>query len=663
MSKNLIIVESPNKVKKIQSFLSSDYNVIASVGHIRDLKKYGTRYRLGIDLDEMDPLYLDITDKKKVIKEINKEAKKAENIFLATDPDREGEAIAWHINEVIDNKDNKNIYRITFNEITKQAVESSINNPNKINMDLVKSQETRRMLDRIIGFRLSYITNKKIKAPSAGRVKSSALKLIIDREEEIKKFVPVFWWTIEGEISKKIKLINTTKDFKNIEYPSKEEADEVLKNIKGDFNFIERKTKKVSINTPEPLEMATLLMGLFNEHGMSNEQVTFISQSLYEKGLITYPRTDSKRISSLEFIEELNTFVKDNYGEENLVKEKQIKKSSKKSNVNSQDAHEAIRPTDVKLVPDFDAKKIEDLLKELNSNERKVYSYIWRTTVKSFMVKGENISVNDLYENNTLYFKIQHSYVSNPGFRLVDGVKEEKEPKIEKQIKLDLKNVLVVEHSTKPPARYNQSSIIKKLKDEGIGRPSTYSATTSGLIKHNYLLREKGVLIPTDLAFEVNNLLLSKFSDIINEKYTASMEDSLDYIANGDVNNKEYLKDFWREFEPRIEDADKTIEVKLPEFVGRKCPLDGGDLVYKRSRYGKFIGCINYPDCKYNESLEEKFEPIKLNDIKCPNCGSVMEIKKSRYNTYFIGCSNFPKCKTIMPKKEAEPIINENMKD
>ncbi len=652
MAKNLIIVESPNKINKIQSFLDSDYKVIASVGHIRDLKKYGTRLRLGIDLDEMQPIYEIISNKKKVIKEINSEAKKAENIYLATDPDREGEAISWHINEIIDDKENKKIYRTSFNEITKDSVINSIQNPTKLNYDLVYSQEARRMLDRIIGFRLSFITQKKLKAQSAGRVKSSTLKLIIDRENEIKSFVPEYWWTIEGEVSKEKNLINVKKDYKEQKYSSKEEAEKVLKELKEEFQFIERKEKDVKIVAPKPLEMATLLMGLYNTFGMSNAQVTSVSQSLYEKGFISYPRTDSTRISSKEFIDSTTKYIENEFGSKNFRGLTQPK-----TNKNDQDAHEAIRPTSIEMSP-FDNSTKSDL----TAQELKVYEYIWKTTLKAFMIDGQNSSVSDFYENNHFYFKLKYSYVVVPGFRLVDKIIEEKSPKIEKNIKIDLSKINVIDHSTKPPARYNQASIIKKMKDEGIGRPSTYSSTTTGLVKYGYLDKEKGVFIPTEIAYEVNDLLLKKFSDIVNEKYTALLETKLDEIANGTLNEKDFLKDFWKEFEPRVEEADKTVEVKLPEYVGKKCPrCEIGELVYKRSRYGKFIGCDRYPECKYMESIEKKDEPIET-DILCPNCGSKMVIKKSKYNTLFVACPNFPKCKTILPKEDAAPIIEKYTK-
>ncbi len=647
MIKNLLIVESPNKIEKIQSFLGEDFKVIASVGHIRDLKKYGTKLGLGVDLEKMDPIYEIISGKKKIINEINKEVKNVENIFLATDPDREGEAISWHIKEIIENKEKKNISRIVFNEITKDSILKAINNPIELNNDLIDSQEARRILDRIIGFRLSFITKKKLRAQSAGRVKSSTLKLIIDRENEIKKFIPVFWWTIEGEVSKDKNLINVKKDYKELKYDSKDLAKETLKKIKEEFNFIERKEKTINISSPKPLEMATLLMGLFNNYGMSNSKATTISQILYEKGLISYPRTDSTRISSKEFIENSTSFIKENFGEKNL----NLKNlSNKKTSKNEQDAHEAIRPTNVFLKP-------SDLDENYKSDEKKVYEYIWKTTVKSFMIDGKNSSVSDFYENSHFYFKLKYSYVTVPGFRLIDNLKEESAPKIKKKIKLDLSKIKVIEHSTKPPARYNQSSIIKKMKDEGIGRPSTYSATTTGLVKYGYLTKEKGVLFPTEIAFEVNELLLKKFADIVNEKYTALLENQLDDIANGKVNEKEFLKNFWKEFEPRIDEADKTLEVKLPEFVGKKCPkCKEGELVYKRSRYGKFIGCEKFPECKYMETLNKKEESIEV-DYSCPKCSTKMVIKKSRYGKYFVACPKFPKCKTILPNEEGNKLI------
>lgn len=647
MAKNLLIVESPNKIKKIQSFLNAnEWKVIASVGHIRDLATWGTRLRLGLDLETMEPEYIDLKDKKEIIAKIIEEANRVDNIYLATDPDREGEAIAFHISNIIENEKAK-IFRITFNEITKESVEKAISNPGELNKDLISSQEARRILDRMIGFRLSFLTNKKISARSAGRVKSSVLKMIIDRENEIEKFVPDYWWTIQGKLKKDETLINIDSEkHSEIKYKSKEEAKLVHDNLTGTFNFVERKETKRKITPPQPLEMATYLMAMYNSHSTPNASATFAAQSLYEKGLITYPRTDSKRISSKEFIDSITEYIFGNYGKENFQGVPVVK--SKK---NSQDAHEAIRPVDINKTP-------SSLLKELKINERRAYQIIWSTTMKSFMVNGENKILNDIYKDGETLFAYKHSYPIVIGFRIVDGLKEIKQLDPEDLIKIDLKNINVEDHETKPPGRYNPSSLVKLMKEVGIGRPSTYSGVTSGLIGFGYLEKKNGSLTPTSMAKEVNDLLQGSFSDIVNEKYTADMETTLDEISLGQKNSRDYLKEFWNIFEPRVEKADEEIPKKPPIYIGRKCPeCKEGDLVQKRGRFGEFIACDKFPECKHSEPLIPKPKP-KFVDESCPECGSKLVIREAaRSKNKFIACSAFPKCNYIKPEEKTLEVL------
>lgn len=647
MAKNLLIVESPNKIKKIQSFLDDkDWKVIASVGHIRDLATWGTRLRLGLDLETMEPEYIDLKDKKEIIDEIINEANNAENVYLATDPDREGEAIAFHISSVIENEKAK-IFRITFNEITKDSVKNAIEKPGKLNKDLISSQEARRILDRMIGFRLSFLTNKKISARSAGRVKSSVLKMIIDREEEINKFIPEYWWTIQGKIKKDETLINVDSEkHSEIKYKSKEEAEKVNKSLTGNFEFVERKESKRKISAPQPLEMATYLMAMYNAHSTPNSSATFAAQSLYEKGLISYPRTDSKRISSKEFIDSTTEYITKNYGSD-VFKGVPVVKTKK----GSQDAHEAIRPVDITKTP-------SSLTKELKINEKRAYALIWSTTMKSFMIDGENKILNDLYKDNDNLFTYKHSYPIVLGFRIVDGIKEIKELEPKKQIKIDLKNIGVEDHETKPPGRYNPSSLVKLMKEVGIGRPSTYSGVTSGLVGFGYLEKKSGSLFPTDMAKEVNDLLQGSFSDIVNEKYTANMETTLDEISIGEKDSREYLKEFWNMFEPRVEKADEEIPKKPPIYIGRDCPeCDEGKLVRKRGRFGEFIACDKFPECKYSEPLVPKPKPKPV-DESCPECGSPLVIREaSRTKSKFIACSSFPKCDYIKPEEKTLEVL------
>ncbi len=647
MAKNLLIVESPNKVKKIKSFLDSDWDVIASVGHIRDLATFGTRFRLGLDLETMEPNYIELREKKEIIKELISQTNKAKNIYLATDPDREGESIAYHILKIITNN-KANIKRITFNEITKESILKALDSPRDLNDDLIHSQEARRILDRIIGFRLSYLTNKKISAKSAGRVKSSVLKLIIDRENEIEKFVPKYWWTIEGQLSKEEFLINVDSvKFSEIKYESKEKALEVKGLLTGNFKFVDRKESKRTIKPPLPFEMATYLMAMYSNYGMANNSATYAIQSLYEKGLITYPRTDSKRISSVEFINSAKKYISLNYGKEFYQGLKEIKLGK-----NDQDAHEAIRPVDVSVLPSE--------IKGLKINEKKAYTLIWNNTVKSLMVEGQNKVVTDIYKDGENFFSYKRSYAIFPGFRLVDDFKVANEIEPEQKIKIDLNKINVVDHQTKPPSRYNQSSLIKLMKEIGIGRPSTYAGVTSGLIGFGYVEKVDKTLKPTPMAQEVNDLLQNSFSDIVHEKYTAEMETSLDKIANGKINSRKYLKDFWNEFEPRVEKADETIPVKPVTYTGRDCPIcNEGKLIYKRGRFGEFIACDKFPNCKHAESLEPKKEPKESGEL-CPKCGKslvVREAKKTKIK--FIACSGFPRCTYIYPEERTiETLLN-----
>ncbi len=659
MADKLIIVESPNKIEKIKSFLGKDWDVTSSVGHIRDLKIWGTRMNLGINLDTFEPIYIETKDKADVIDELRKKALKANDVYIATDPDREGEAIGYSIKKVLTTSEkddvelNKKIefHRISFNEITKDAVLDAIKtqSKNSLDLNLINAQEARRMLDRMIGFRLSSLTKKKVQAQSAGRVKSVVLKTIIDRENEIKNFKPIFWWTINGEVKKDIPITLVSKDFKEIEFQTKKNAEKSYKTLTGNLELLEVKKTKRTINPPKPLEMATYLMGMYSTYGMANASATRAAQSLYEKGIISYPRTDSTRISSKEFIKTSEKEIIKRYGKELLVGVPTTKKGG-------QDAHEAIRPTEIKNSP--------DVIKGLKINEKKVYTFIFNTTLKSMMIPGKNISVREFYKDGDQILSFKKSFVSEPGFRTVEGVvaTEYIEPK-SKTLKIDVKKLNIVDNQTKPPARYNQSSIIKKMKEEGIGRPSTYSNTTYGLIQYKYVDVQGGQLVPTELANEVNELLIDKagFKDIINVEYTSEMERELDMIAKGDLNRHKFLKKFWNDFEPRVDLALETVEVKPPIFIGRKCPeCEDGELIKKRGRFGEFIACINFPDCKHSEPLVKKPKPVVIKEADhglCPKCGSHLVARDSRYGTKFIGCSAFPKCDYIMEKDKTQEVL------
>lgn len=643
----LIIVESPNKVAKIQSFLNEkEWKVIATVGHLRENVTYGKHY-LGIDLETMNPQYKNGKGKSIVIDQINKEASKAKEIYLATDPDREGEAISWHVTQIIDN-DSPIFHRVAFNEITKEAVIDALENPRELDMNLVHSQEARSALDQMMGFKLSALARKKVQGRSAGRVKSAVMKIIMEREEQIRKFTPEHWFTVEGIINENVTLQNVDSNYKVIEYKEKEEAEKIVSETINDFVFKDRKTKTMSMKKIMPLEMSSALSGLYSMHGYSNSRSTQILQSLYMKGVITYPRTDSKRISSVGFIKSAKTYIMKTFGDETYKGLSFIKKTK------SQDAHEAIRPTDI--------NKISNNIK-LTPQEQKAYDFIWKTTLKSLMIPGKTLSVKEIFENSNNFFMVQRSLILEPGYRMVDGIVADQEaisetfksPFTQKNLDID-----VIAKSTKPPARYNQSSIIKTMKELGIGRPSTYSSTTKGLLSHGYLEQESGALIPTETGEDVNNMLIQNFKDMIDAEYTAYMENQLDSISDNEIEWKKFLFDFWGEFQPRVENADNSIVKKELKTVG-KCPDCGSDLLLRRSRYGSmFAGCSNFPICKHIQNWDEEsqqtkeIELPKYTDKFCPNCKSSLIIKiRKRDGAKFLACPRFPKC------KHAEDMTNE----
>ncbi len=650
MAKNLLIVESPNKVEKLQKFLGDEWAVSASVGHIRDLATWGTPLRLGLDLDTMEPQYIDLKDKAEVIENLRSLASEATKVYLATDPDREGEAIAYHIKAILEGTKAK-MLRVTFNEITKESVLEAVKNPRDLDNDLINSQETRRILDRIIGFRLSYLTNKKISARSAGRVKSAVLKLIIDRENEIEKFVPDYWWTIEGSLNNDESIINVTSDkFTEIKYKEEKEANKLLKGLTGKFNYVDRKESKRTVKPPVPLEMATYLMAMYGAHNTPNASATIAAQSLYEKGYITYPRTDSKRISSKEFIKSATDYINGNYGKEYFKGVPEVK--GKKGD---QDAHEAIRPVDINVTPSS--------LKGLKVNEKRAYTLIWTTTIKSFMIEGKNKVVKDIYKDGDTFFAYKRSYPLEEGFRVADGIEPTKETKAEETLNINIKDVKVCEHSTKPPGRYNPSSLIKLMKEVGIGRPSTYSGVTSGLVGYGYLENNGGALKPTSMAQEVNDLLQGHFGDIVNEEYTAGMEKTLDKIAHGGQDSRRYLKKFWKEFGPRVDKANEEIPKKPPIYTGKSCPnvkdgeCEDGKLVVKRGPFGEFIACDQFPKCKHTEPLNPKPEPRDTGE-KCPECDKALVVREAaRTKTKFIACSGFPRCTYIYPEEQTIEVL------
>ena len=639
MPKNLVIVESPSKSKTIEKYLGKDYKVVSSKGHIRDLATSG-KYGLGVDIEDgFKPSYVPIKGKGSVIKELKKDGKDSDMVYLASDPDREGEAIAWHLKDALGIKD-KNYKRVLFNEITHDKVVDAINHPTVINTDLVKSQETRRILDRIIGFRLSKLLQSKIGAKSAGRVQSVALKLIVDREREIEAFVPEEYWTITAKFKDYEASLFKYKD-DDIELKTKEDADEVLSKISDTYEVISVEKKEKTKKSKLPFITSTLQQEASTKLGFPAKKTMSIAQKLYEGidlgsetvGLISYMRTDSIRLSD-EFIGPTMKYIEENYGK-NYVG--YVKKSTKTENV--QDAHEAIRPTSILREP----VKVKQYL---SNDEFKLYSLIYKRTLAALMSDAKVNQTTIIFDNNDYKFKASGQIMIFDGYLKVYQDYETSEdkilPELSKGEKCITTDVLSEQHFTKPPARYTEAKLIKEMEDLGIGRPSTYAKTIDTLKERNYVEMEDKKFKPTTIGIETTDKLQEFFSDLINVEYTRDMEEELDDIAEGSLVWNDVLKKFYDLFEPRVKDAFSDMEKKAPEETGEVCPECGNPLVKRKGRYGEFVACSNYPECKYIKK-EEK-EVVEIMD--CPFCdgGKIVE-KKTRKGKIFYGCSNYPKCK------------------
>lgn len=640
MPKNLVIVESPSKSKTIEKYLGKDYKVVSSKGHIRDLATTG-KYGLGVDIDNgFKPSYVPIKGKGSVIKALKKDVKDSDMVYLASDPDREGEAIAWHLKDALGIKD-KNYKRVLFNEITHDKVVDAINHPTVINTDLVKSQETRRILDRIIGFRLSKLLQSKIGAKSAGRVQSVALKLIVDREREIEAFVPEEYWTITAKFKDYEASLFKYKD-DDIELKTKEDADKVLSEIGDTYTVIDIDKKEKAKKSKTPFITSTLQQEASTKLGFPAKKTMSIAQKLYEGidlgsetvGLISYMRTDSIRLSD-EFVGPTMKYIEENYGK-NYVG--YVKKSTKTENV--QDAHEAIRPTSILREP----LKVKQYL---SNDEFKLYSLIYKRTLASLMSDAKVNQTTIVFDNNDYKFKTTGQIMIFDGYLKVYQDYESSEDKILPELGKDEKcittDVLSEQHFTKPPARYTEAKLIKEMEDLGIGRPSTYAKTIDTIKERNYVEMEDKKFKPTTIGIETTDKLQEFFSDLINVEYTRDMEEELDDIAEGSLVWNDVLKKFYDLFEPRVKDAFSDMEKKAPEETGEVCPECGSPLVKRKGRYGEFVACSNYPECKYVKK-EEK-EVVEIMD--CPFCkgGKIVE-KKTRKGKIFYGCSNYPKCKT-----------------
>lgn len=641
MSKKLVIVESPHKSKTIEKYLGKDFKVVSSVGHIRDLSTSG-KYGFGVDIDNnFKPDYKIIKGKAKLVKELKKDIKDADFVYLATDPDREGEAISWHLYDTLGLKE-ENYDRIVFNEITKKAVLDSFNKARKIDDNLVKSQETRRILDRIIGFRLSKLMQSKTGGKSAGRVQSVALKLIVDREREIEAFIPEEYFEIEAKFNDFDAKLDTY-NHKKIEIKKESEAKEILSKLSNAFKLESIDKKEKAKKSKFPFTTSTLEQEASTKLGFTSKKTMMIAQKLYEginlkdgaEGLISYMRTDSVRLSD-EFIKDTYGYIKDNYGSEYVG---YVKKSNKTENV--QDAHEAIRPTNINNTP-------EKIKEYLTNDEYKLYSLIYYRALASLMKDAKVEATTVILDNNNYQFKVNGQILIFDGYLKVYSKYEDSEDKVLPDFSNYKSNVLVANtieytsHTTKPPARYTESKLIKEMEELGIGRPSTYAKTIDTIEERGYVKVIDKKFIPTEVGIETTDKLQEFFKDIINVEYTKNMEDDLDKIAEGNMEWNKLLSIFYQEFEPKVEVAFKNMEKKAPEETGELCPNCGSPLVIKQSKYGKFTACSNYPTCKYIKSSKEEKEVKEI--ISCPKCdGKILE-KKTKRGKIFYGCSNYPKC-------------------
>lgn len=641
MSKKLVIVESPHKSKTIEKYLGKDFKVVSSVGHIRDLSTSG-KYGFGVDIDNnFKPDYKIIKGKAKLVKELKKDIKDADFVYLATDPDREGEAISWHLYDTLGLKE-ENYDRIVFNEITKKAVLDSFNKARKIDDNLVKSQETRRILDRIIGFRLSKLMQSKTGGKSAGRVQSVALKLIVDREREIEAFIPEEYFEIEAKFNDFDAKLDTY-NHKKIEIKKESEAKEILSKLSNAFKIESIDKKEKAKKSKFPFTTSTLEQEASTKLGFTSKKTMMIAQKLYEginlkdgaEGLISYMRTDSVRLSD-EFIKDTYGYIKDNYGSEYVG---YVKKSNKTENV--QDAHEAIRPTNINNTP-------EKIKEYLTNDEYKLYSLIYYRALASLMKDAKVEATTVILDNNNYQFKVNGQILIFDGYLKVYSKYEDSEDKVLPDFSNYKSNVLVANtieytsHTTKPPARYTESKLIKEMEELGIGRPSTYAKTIDTIEERGYVKVIDKKFIPTEVGIETTDKLQEFFKDIINVEYTKNMEDDLDKIAEGNMEWNKLLSIFYQEFEPKVEVAFKNMEKKAPEETGELCPNCGSPLVIKQSKYGKFTACSNYPTCKYIKSNKEEKEVKEI--ISCPKCdGKILE-KKTKRGKIFYGCSNYPKC-------------------
>ncbi len=647
MAKSLVIVESPAKAKTIKKFLGRNYTIEASVGHVIDLPKS----KLGVNIEEdFEPEYITIRGKGPVLKELRKQAKKASKVFLATDPDREGEAISWHLARAL-SREQSNIKRIEFHEITKNAVKKAIKEPREIDEDLVNAQQARRVLDRLVGYKISPLLWQKIrKGLSAGRVQSVASKMIKEREEEIKAFKPEEYWSIDGEFENDQKEKFPAKFFKdakgNKELKDEQSVNSVVEAVEKEPFLVKSVKKGQKRRSPQkPFTTSSLQQEASNKMSFSTKKTMSLAQQLYEGidvkghgtvGLVTYIRTDSTRISE-EAKANMQNFIQEEYGEKYLEKGKVKDKPLKKG---AQDAHEAIRPTDVTLTPG----KIKASLKR---DQYRLYKMIWERAVASIMAKAVFDTISVELEAKGHIFKGSGSILNFDGFMKVYSFSSTSEdtflPLLEEGETVKLLTLDPKQHFTQPPARYTEATLVKTMEELGIGRPSTYSPTISTILARGYVEKDGRYLVPTELGVLVTDTLDEFFSDIIDVNFTADMESKLDKVEEGDVQWKTIIKDFYGSFEKMMKDAEEHMkEIEVVEKSDEVCEKCGAEMLVKYGRYGKFLACANYPDCKNTKPIVDKI------GVKCPKCkeGEVIK-RKSKKGRLFYGCDRYPECDFI----------------
>jgi len=654
MSDKLVIVESPSKSKTIEQYLGEDYKVLSSKGHIRDLAISGPG-GLGLDIENgFEPKYAVLKDKNAIVKALKKAANNADSVYLATDPDREGEAISWHLQQVLKlDESNTPTRRVIFNEVTKDAVLEAFDHPRDIDFNLVNSQETRRILDRIIGFKLSKLLQNKIKSKSAGRVQSAALKILVKREKEIEAFDSEEYWKITAHFKHfdaELFKVNSRKP----QLPDEESTNNVLNALNKSFKVSEIKKRSRKRSAKQAFTTSTLQQEASNKLGMSGSRTMMLAQSLYEGinldsetvGLITYMRTDSTRMSQ-SFIKPVKAFIEENYGEKYVGKSR-----SSQTKKNAQDAHEAVRPTNIKYHPD----KVK---KHLKRDELRLYKMIYRRALASLMAPAELESTTLSLKSHHTLFRAKAQALNFDGYLKVykeyEKIDVSELPSFEEGDSINSESIEKSQHFTSPPPRYTEARLIKDMEELGIGRPSTYSQTVATLKKRNYVTIEEKKFVPSDRGKLTIEKLDEFFSDIISVDYTAKMESVLDDIAQRGEDQKKVISDFYETFIPLVEKANDNMEKIAPKYTGEMCPKCGQPMVYRESRYGTFEACSGFPDCKYIKPNENKEEPENTH-ITCPKCKKGEIVKrtakrgKNKGNSFY-ACNNFPKCKNILRGK------------